>query len=70
MPRFTVWFSQTDTSKAWFDADSKEHALELLAWLNSGEIDHTELTNLGVALKNVELVYDPFTLEPVEVDNV
>ena len=66
MPRFTVWFSQTDTSKAWFDADSKEHALELLEKLNTGEIDQTELTNLGMSLKNVELVYDPFTLEAVD----
>lgn len=66
MPRFTVWFSQTDTSKAWFEADNREHALELLAHLNSGDIDHTELNNLGVALKNVELVYDPFTLEAVD----
>jgi len=66
MPRFTVWFSQTDTSKAWFDADSTEQAIEILEKLNTGEIDQTELTNLGIKLKNVELVYDPFTLEAVD----
>jgi hypothetical protein len=69
MPRFTVWFSQTDTSKAWFDAESKEHALALIEKLNSGEIDHRELNNLGIKLKEVELEFDPYTLEQIgEID--
>lgn len=66
MPRFTVWLSQTDTHKAWFDADSTEQAIEILEKLNTGEIDQTELTNLGMSLKNVEVVYDPYTLEAVD----
>ena len=66
MPRFTVWFDQIDTSKAWFDADSKEHALELIEKLTTGEIDHTELTNLGMKLKSAQLVFDPLTLEAVD----
>lgn len=64
--RFTVWFSETDTSKAWFDADSREHALELLEKLNSGEMSHTELNNLGIKIKNVEMEFDPYTLEAVD----
>jgi hypothetical protein len=66
MPRFTVWLTQADTSKAWFDADSTEQAIEILEKLNSGEMSQTELTNLGMKLKNVEVVFDPFTLEAVD----
>jgi hypothetical protein len=66
MPTFTVWFSQTDTSKAWFEAESKEQALALLEKLNSGEIDHTQLANLSIKLKEVELEFDPFTLEQID----
>ena len=66
MATFTVWFSQTDTSKAWFEAENKEQALALLEKLNSGEIDHTQLDNLSIKLKEVELEFDPFTLEQID----
>jgi hypothetical protein len=66
MATFTVWFSQTDTSKAWFEAESKEQALALLEKLNSGEIDHTQLDNLSIKLKEVELEFDPYTLEQID----
>lgn len=66
MARYTVWYSETYTYKAWFEADSKEHAQELLEQVRDSEIDVEELPEFGNKDKNYELDVAVETLEEVE----
>lgn len=66
MARYTVWYSETYTYKAWFEADSKEHAQELLGQVRDSEIDVEELPEFGNKDKNYELDVAVETLEEVE----
>lgn len=66
MARYTVWYSETYTYKAWFEAESKEHAQELLEQVRGSEIDVEELPEFGNKDKNYELDIAVETLEEVE----
>ncbi len=66
MARYTVWYSETYTYKAWFEADSKEHAQELLEQVRDSEIEVEELPEFGNKDKNYELDVAVETLEEVE----
>ena len=63
MKKFTVWKSETDIYKLWFEADNLEHAKELIAKYNSGELE--TLPNQQDSLKSVEMEIDTFTLEEI-----
>ncbi len=66
MAKYTVWYSETYTYKAWFEADSKEHAQELLEQVRGSEIEVEELPEFGNKDKNYELDVAVETLEEVE----
>lgn len=55
MKEFTVWMSQTDTYKIFFEAETIQQAKELLEKVNEGEISFEELPNVTDKLKNVEI---------------
>lgn len=55
MAKFEVWYDETYTFKAWFEADSLEHAEELLGLVGEGEIEITELPSFGNKDKNYSL---------------
>lgn len=67
MKHYTVWYSQTDTYKIGFDAESLEDAqAKLEAVFEEFEYDMEELPNYWSKLKSVESDYSPETLEEVE----
>ncbi len=68
MAKYTVWYSETYTYKAWFEADSMEHAQELLGQVRDSEIEVEELPEFGNKDKNYELDVAVESLEEVEAD--
>jgi hypothetical protein len=67
MERYTVWYDEVRTNKVWFQAESLEHAKELIRQLNNCEI--VELPNASEKCKNVEITFGLDTLEQVKGDN-
>ncbi len=65
MATYTVWYSETYTYKAWFDADSLEHAKELLGQAQE-DCSLDSLPEFGFKDKNYELDVADETLEEVE----
>ena len=43
MARFSVWYDESSTFKAWFEADSIEHARELISQVQECELDIEDL---------------------------
>jgi hypothetical protein len=65
MPEFEIWYSETYTYKAWFQADSKEQAIEMLEAVDQGETQIDDLAGFG----NKDKGYD-FDLEPLSVKEI
>lgn len=66
MPEFEVWYSETYTYKAWFSADSKEQAIEMLEAVAQGDLDfESDLTGFDRKCKGYDLDLDPHTLEEI-----
>jgi hypothetical protein len=66
MPEYEFWYSETYTYKAWFSADSKEQAIELLESVQQGDIDlENDLTGFGHKDKGYELDLDPLSIEEI-----
>lgn len=63
MPRYQVWYSETYTYKAWFDADNEEHAQDLLGEVYAGQVDIDDLPSADKSCKNYELDIDLGTVE-------
>lgn len=63
MATFSFWYDETETHKAWFEADSIEHARELIEQVRQCELDIEELPNfvnkskdygIDIALETIE----------------
>jgi hypothetical protein len=65
MPEFEFWYDETATYKAWFEADSKEQAIEMLEKLEGGMISIDDLPNYQGKLKGYEVQIGHDTLEEV-----
>ena len=66
MPEFEIWYSETYTYKAWFTADSKEQAIELLESVQQGDIDlESDLTGFSRKDKGYELDLEPLSVEEI-----
>jgi putative SOS response-associated peptidase YedK len=61
MPTYEFWYDETNTYKAWFTADSKEHAKELIDQIEDGELEITELPDFSNSNKNYEVMIDTAT---------
>jgi hypothetical protein len=66
MPEFEIWYSETYTYKAWFSADSKEQAIEMLEAVQQGDLDlESDLTGFDRKDKGYELDLDPLSIEEI-----
>jgi hypothetical protein len=65
MPEFVFWYDETTTKKAWFEADSKEQAIELLQQAQAGKIYLDELPNYGEKEKGYDSMIGYDTLKEV-----
>jgi hypothetical protein len=65
MPEFEIWYSETYTYKAWFSADSKEQAIEMLEAVYKGETCLDDLTGFGHKDKGYDLDIDPLAVEEI-----
>jgi hypothetical protein len=65
MPEFEIWYSETYTYKAWFTADSKEQATELLEAVEQGETQFEDLTGYGHKDKGYELDVEPHSVREI-----
>jgi hypothetical protein len=66
MPEFEIWYSETYTYKAWFSADSKEQAIEVLEAVQQGDLDlESDLTGFDRKDKGYELDLDPLSVEEI-----
>jgi hypothetical protein len=63
MKRYVFWYSETLTSKGFFDAESLEEAQELLSRFEQGEIGSSDLPSFSDSLKAVEVEVDLSSLE-------
>lgn len=66
MATFEIWYSETYTYKAWFNADDKEAALAMLEQVRDGEADLEELPNFGNKDKGYELELDIASVEELK----
>ncbi len=65
MPTYEFWYSEIDTYKAWFEADSEEEALALLKKVQDGE--HIgDLPNFDSSAKEFEVEIDTASLKKLE----
>jgi hypothetical protein len=66
MPEFEIWYSETYTYKAWFSADSKEQAIELLEAVQQGDLDlESDITGFSRKDKGYELDLEPLSVEEI-----
>lgn len=63
MPTYEIWYSESYTYKAWFDADSKEEAVNLLEQVQNGELMIDDLPEFGNKDKGYELDFAPSEVE-------
>jgi len=70
MKVYTVWFSETDTYKMSFQAESLEQAKDLLDKVDAGEIDSMDLPQVDKVAKNYELEFALETLQEIGEVNV
>jgi SepF-like predicted cell division protein (DUF552 family) len=61
MPSYEFWYDETNTFKAWFEADNLEQAKELVSKVQDGELDITDLPEFQNKDKNYELLIDHLT---------
>lgn len=59
MPTFEIWYSETYTYKAWFQAEDKDKAIEMLEKVREGDAGLEELPDFGKKDKNYELDIQP-----------
>jgi len=63
MKTYSIWFSETDTYKMFFQAESLEEAEKLIYKVRSGELDTTDLPKMEKVGKNYEEEFATETLE-------
>lgn len=65
MALFEIWYSESTTYKAWFEAESKEAAQKMLEDVREGDAQLEELPNFENRDKGYELDLDPNDVEEV-----
>lgn len=63
MPTYELWYSESYTYKAWFDADNKEEAIKLLEKVQNGDLIIDDLPEFGRKDKGYELDIEPSEVE-------
>jgi hypothetical protein len=66
MPTYEIWYDETYTYKAWFTADSKEHAKELLGLVQDGQAEFDSLDDFESKDKGYELEIELSTITDIE----
>jgi hypothetical protein len=69
METYEIWYDEVYTYKAWFTADSKEQAQELLERVESGEIEIDSLDNFVSKDKGHEIQIGQTTLNLIGENN-
>ena len=65
MPELEIRYSETNTYKAWFQAENKEQAIEMLEAVEQGEAELDELAGFGQKDKGYELDLEPLSVEEI-----
>ena len=63
MPAYEFWYEENNTYKAWFTADTLEHAKALMDQVQEGEISLDDLPDFENKSKAYELLID--TIEEI-----
>ena len=63
MPTYELWYSESYTYKAWFEADNKEEAIKLLEKVQNGDLIIDDLPEFGRKDKGYELDIEPSEVE-------
>lgn len=63
MKTYSIWFSEIDTYKMFFQAENLEEAQKLINKVSSGEIDTTDLPEMEKVGKKYEEEFAENTLE-------
>jgi hypothetical protein len=66
MPTYEIWYDETYTYKAWFTADSKKHAKELLRLVQDGQAEWDSLDDFESKDKGYELQVELSTITDIE----
>lgn len=63
MPKYTFWHNVEEAWKSGFEADSLEHAQQLLEMVEEGEMDLADLPEYWEKNKGIDLAIDTNSLE-------
>ena len=63
MKDYTVWMNVTEVWKVWFKAENMEQAKEIIAKLETGDIDPDDIENYRGVNKGIDTEYALDTLE-------
>lgn len=66
MPTYEIWYDETYTYKAWFTADSEEHAIELLNKVEEAEAEWDSLDDFQSKDKGYQLQIELSTINLIE----
>lgn len=66
MKTYVIWYRETDTYKAFLEANNYAEAERKLRAVMRGDLDITEVTNNSASGKDYELEVDLSTLEEVK----
>lgn len=55
MRSYSVWYSETDTYKAYFEAENLEEAKKIIESVRTGETNFSELLNAETSSKEYEI---------------
>jgi len=69
MPKFTIWFNETELMKMSFEADNLEHAKELLNKVIDWELDTMDLPDVDKSSKDFQVEFDMSTLRELKGEN-
>lgn len=63
MPKYTFWHNIEEAWKSGFEADSLEHAQELLEAVENGDMNLSDLPDYWERNKGIDLAIDTASLE-------
>jgi hypothetical protein len=66
MPTYEIWYDETYTYKAWFTADSEEHARKLLNEIEEAEAEWDSLKDFQSKDKGYQLEIELSTINEIE----
>lgn len=65
MKQYVFWYSETDTYKAYFEAENREQAESMLKNVFEGDGSLSDLPNFGATGKDYDAEYSPETLQEI-----